>query len=96
VLCAALTANTFECIVLVADDDNDPSPDPTGNVALFRNAISSDAFLAQGPLFPRPETGISVAVINTPALPAGTSTIWAVYYPTNAYVGSVDSDQVTV
>jgi hypothetical protein len=97
VLCAPSSATQLDCFAVVADDDVDVSPDPPGTVAFFLNAISSSAFLGQCPLTDLFGSAGGVSACRaTVTAPAGTNTIWAVYYPSSLYAGSVDSDQVTV
>jgi hypothetical protein len=94
-------AQPLECAGMVADDDGDPSPAPTGTVGFFLNSISTSAFLAQCQLGPI-SIGLSECVtppgsVQTSPVGPGPVTIWGSYFPnTGAYTGSVDNDQLTV
>jgi hypothetical protein len=89
------TTQPLDCAAAVADDDTDPGPPPVGVVAFFRDAIASNAFVGQCQLAQAAGQGLSFCRTLTSPVPAGTSTMWGVFYPSNAnYQGSVDSDQV--
>jgi hypothetical protein len=96
---AAGTTQPLDCQALVADDDGDAGPgSPTGTVAVFRDAIATDAFVGQCTLSPVAPAGLSACPpLATSPVPAGESTMWDVFYPTDAnYQTSVDNDPVTV
>jgi hypothetical protein len=98
---AAGVAQQLTCHAIVADDDNDVSPDPAGVVAFFSQAVSSNNFIGQctlGPSVtggPALAGGISQCGTTTSQLAGGpvTGGIWTVYYPTNNYSGSVGGPQ---
>jgi hypothetical protein len=95
---AAGTDQPLDCQALVADDDADVGPgSPTGVVAVFRNAISSNAWVGQCTLQPVSFGLAGCFPLVTSPVPPGTSTMWGVFYPDNAlYQISVESDEVTV
>jgi hypothetical protein len=99
VICAPATPpgtpGPLDCWVVVADDDSDVGPGVTGTVAFFLNAISTSAFLGQCSLAPV-APGRGVCRITLPSVPAGSNTVWAVYYGDANYQGSVESDPIVI
>jgi hypothetical protein len=101
VVCAPTTApgvaGPLHCEAIVVDDDIDVSPIPTGTVGFFRNAINTPGFIGQCSVI---GFGSGLALCSAPAVtssvPAGASTIWALYFGNATYTSSAGSSPVTV
>ncbi|HUR22396.1 MAG TPA: hypothetical protein VMZ73_00845 [Acidimicrobiales bacterium] len=84
-ICAPLTApgvaGPLQCDVLVTDDDSDVSPNPTGTVTFYLNAVSAPNQIGTCSLTLSGIGGLAVcgAPTVTAPVPAGASVVWAVY-----------------